>query len=361
MIKKDLVSVNILTYNGQDLIGPCLDSVLKQSYLNIEILVIDNASEDETLKQATRYKIQDTKFPISIIKNKENLGFSAGHNIGIRECKGEYVLCLNQDVVLDKDFVKNAVEAMKVDDKIAAVQGRLLRIMNLNELRMDTIDTTGLVIFKNRRIIGRGQGEKDESQYKRGEIFGVDGAAPLYRCSALEDVKLPIFEGPVPQNIRVNPRLDPRKSAPYEYFDEDFFMYKEDVDLAWRMRLYGWRAVYEPEAIGYHMRGAGEKAVKTPIAIVKGRRKISKFAKFYSFKNKRLMQIKNELSSLFFRHFCSIIINEMAAWGYVLFFETYTLKAIKSLIKEIPIARRKRKIIMARKKVGTREMKKWFI
>jgi len=159
---------------------------------------------------------------------------------------------------------------------------------------------------------------------------------------------LPIFKGDAPDLNH------------FEYFDEDFFAYKEDVDLAWRMRLYGWRAVYEPEAVGYHLRGAGEKAVKTPIAIVKGRRKISKFAKFYSFKNKRLMQIKNELPGLFFRHFCSIIINEIAAWGYVLFFETYTLKAIKSLIKEIPIARRKRKITMARKRVGAREMKKWF-
>ena len=349
MSKKSLVSVNILTYNGQNLIGPCLESALKQVYSTIEILIIDNASEDETLKQVTRYKIQDTKFPISIIKNKENLGFAAGHNIGIKECKGEYVLCLNQDAVLDKDFVRNAVETMEVDGKIGAVQGKLYKSNRQGVTDKELLDTTGLVIFKNRRIINRGQGEKDKGQYKRGEVFGVDGAAPLYRRKALEDVRLPILRGATP------------KTDKFEYFDEDFFAYKEDVDLAWRMRLYGWKAVYEPEAIGYHLRGAGEKAVKTPIAIIKGRRKISKFAKFYSFKNKRLMQIKDELPGLFFCHFFSIIINEIAVWSYVLFFETYTLKAIKSLIKEIPIARRKRKIIMARKKAGIREMKKWFI
>jgi GT2 family glycosyltransferase len=334
MTRNKLVSVNVLTYNGQDLIESCLGSVARQTYKNVEVLVIDNNSQDDTLG-----KIRN--LPIRIIENKENLGFSAGHNIGIRESRGEYVLCLNQDVALDKDFIKNAVEAIEVDGKIAAVQGKLLKIN-------DVIDATGLVMFKNRRIIGRGQGEKDKGQYKRGEIFGADGAAPLYRRSALEDVKLPIFKGGAPS-------LDC-----FEYFDENFFMYKEDVDLAWRMRLYGWKAIYEPTAIAYHLRGAGEKAVRTPIAIIKGRLKLSKFAKFYSFKNKRLMQVKNELPGLFFCHFYCIIINEMAAWGYVLFFETYTLKVIKSLIKEVPTAWRKRKIIMKRKKIGTKEMKKWF-
>ncbi len=322
MIKKSLVSVNILTYNGQDLIELCLKSVLEQTYSDIEILVIDNASEDETVSRIRQ--------GIKIIQNKENLGFSAGHNIGIRESKGEYILCLNQDVVLDKNFIKNAVEAVEVDKKIGAVQGKLYK-------KDKTIDTTGLLMFKNRRVVCRGQGEKDKGQYKRGEIFGADGAAPLYRCSALEDIKI--------NN---------------EYFDEDFFMFKEDVDLAWRIRLYGWRAIYEPMAIGYHLRGAGEEAVKNYIKIAKARRKISDFAKYHAFKNQRLMQIKNELPALFFRDFCRIIIKEIGSWAYVLVFERYALKAIIDLFKQIPGAWRKRKIIMKRRRVGARKMKRWF-
>lgn len=344
MAKNKLVSVNILTYNAQDLIGPCLKSVLKQTYDNIEVLVIDNASIDKTLDV-----IRKISPKIRIIRNENNLGLSIGYNTGIRESKGEYVLCLNQDVVLDGDFVKNAIEAINVDDKIAGVQGRLLRITNLNELRMDTIDTTGLVIFKNRRIVNQGQGEKDKGQYERGEIFGVDGAAPLYRRSALEDIKLPIFKGGVPQTNR------------FEYFDEDFFMYKEDVDLSWRFRLYNWKAIYEPEAVGYHLRGAGERAVRNYIAIVKERRKISGFAKYHAFKNQRLMQIKNELTGLFFCHFCRIIIKEVAAWLYALCFEKYAWKAIVGLFKQVPSAWRKRKIIMKRKRVGANEIKRWFM
>ncbi len=320
-----LVSVNILTYNGQDLIGPCLDSVLRQTHPNIEILVIDNNSRDKTVELVEDFKVK-------IIKNKENLGFSAGHNIGIKESKEEYVLCLNQDVVLDKDFVKYAIEAMEKDDKIGSVQGKFYRQEKI-------LDTTGLLVFKNRRFVNRGQGEEDRSQYdKIEEIFGADGAAPLYRRKALEDVKID-----------------------KEYFDEDFFMYKEDIDLAWRLRLYGWKAIYESKAIGYHLRGAGEKAVKNYISVALARRKISQFAKFYSFTNDRLMRIKNELLPLFFRDFCYIIIKEIGAWLYILFFEKYTWKAIKELFKQIPQARHKRKIIMERKRVGAREMKKWFV
>lgn len=345
-----LVSINILTYNAQDLIEPCLDSVLEQTYPNIEVLMVDNASIDNTLSRIMNYlasRMQEEP-KIRIIENKENLGFAAGHNIGIRESKGEYVLCLNQDVVLDKDFVRNAVEAMEIDDRIAAVQGKLFKVKDIRYPSSDIIDTTGLIMFKNRRIINRGQGEKGKKQYERGEIFGVDAAVALYRRSVLEDIKLPVFKGNAPC------------TDCFEYFDEDFFMYKEDVDIAWRLRLYGWKTVYEPKAIGYHLRGAGEKATKNYLAVAKERRKISEFAKYHSFKNQRLMQIKNELPTLFFCHFCCILIKEMGAWFYALFLEKYAWKAIGNLFKQIPNAWRKRKIIMKRKKIGAREMGKWF-
>lgn len=307
------------------MIVACLKSVLEQIYPNLEILIIDNNSGDKTLE-----KIREIQREIQggfkgnqrVIKNKKNLGFAAGHNRGIKESRGEYVLCLNQDVVLDKDFVKYAIEAMEKDEKIGSVQGKLYRQDKI-------LDTTGLIALKNRRFINRGQGEEDKNQYQVGEIFGVDGAAPLYRRTALEDTKI--------NN---------------EYFDEDFFMFKEDVDLAWRMQLYGWKAVYEPKAFGYHLRGAGDSAVRKPAEIIEQRKKISQFAKFYSFKNQRLMQIKNELPSLFFRHIFSILIKEIGAWLYVIFFEKYTWKAVKSLIKQIPDAIKKRKIIMKNKRVN---------
>lgn len=320
MFMNKTVSVNILTYNGEGLIGKCLKSVLGQTYENLEILVIDNNSQDKTVAIAKEFKVK-------VIENSKNLGFSAGHNLGIRESRGEYVLCLNQDVVLDRDFIKYAVEAIEKNPASPAGVGEIGSIQGKLYKKDKILDATGLIMLKNRRFINRGQGEEDKNQYQAGEIFGVDGAAPLYRRTALE-------------NTKIN----------NEYFDEDFFCYKEDVDLAWRMKLYGWKAVFEPRAIGYHLRGAGEKAVKNYISVALARRKIPQLAKFYSFKNDRLMRIKNEIPSLFFRDFFSIIIKEIGAWAYVIFFEKYGFKAIRFLFKQIPGAIKKRKIIMANKK-----------
>lgn len=330
-----LVSVNVLTYNGEKIIGPCLKSVSGQTYPQVEVLVIDNASKDKSVEKVLETKI---KFPLRIIENKENVGFAAGHNQGIKESRGEYVFCLNQDVALEKDFIEKIVEEMEKDEKIGAIQGKLYKIDDINNLKREIIDTTGLLIFKNRRVVNRGQGETEKGKYNNSEeIFGADGAAPVYRRKALEEAKI--------NN---------------EYFDESFFCYKEDIDLSWRLRILGWKIFYEPKAIGYHLRGAGEGAVIKPKQIIEQRKKISPFAKFHSFKNQRLMQIKNEFPGLFFGNIFSILIKETGAWLYVFMFERYTWKAISELIKQIPDTFTKRKTIMANKKCGNREMKKWF-
>ena len=359
-------SINLLVYNGLKFLPQCAESVLNQSYKEYDFLIIDNNSTDGSRDYL---KILQRSMPhIKIIFNETNAGFAAGHNQGIGKSDSEYILCLNQDIILDKDFLKNAVEILNKDGKIGALQPKLLRLKEIdNELRKtDIIDTTGLIMFKNRRIINRGQGKnfsifppkadpaqwRDDFQFSE-EIFGADGATPVYRRSALEDVKIPIFRA-IPRDIRENQRL-------YEYFDEDFFIYKEDVDLAWRMRLYGWKTVYAPDAIGWHARGAGDSAKTKYLDVIKERRKISQFSKYYSFKNQRLMQIKNEFPLLLFAHLLWWLPKEIASWFYVLIFEHYTIKAIKELITQIPKILRKRKFIMKNKKISVKEMKKWFI
>ena len=336
-----LISVNLLTYNGKKYIKACLDSVLAQSYPNVEILIIDNASTDRIENYLKSLPTND--YRLRLIFNQKNVGFAAGHNQGIKESRGEFILCLNQDVVLDKDFVKKAIEVLEEDDKIAAVQGKLLRFPGAAPIlggspRITHIDTTGLVILKNRRIISRGQGQIDEGQYESSEeIFGADGAAPVYRRNALEDIKI---NG--------------------EYFDEDFFCYKEDVDSAWRLRLYGWKTIYQPEAAAWHRRGAGDSAATNYFKIIQERLKINKFAKYLSFKNQRLMQIKNEQVWLLLKHLPWFLPKEIAAWIYVILFERHAVKAIKDLFKQMPGAWQKRRVIMAKKRVVGREMERWF-
>jgi len=336
-----VVSISLLTYNGSRFIENCLKSVLAQTYSKIELLIIDNASQDNTITKAQEIiSKENSRFSIRVIKNQKNFGYSGGHNLGIRESRGELILFLNQDVVLAPDFVEKAVKYYENSgtEKVGSLQAKLLKL-DKNLQPTDIIDTAGLIIFKNRRIVNRGQGEKDSGQFDEAdEIFGADGASPIYKRETLNDLK--VFD---------------------EYFDEDFFMYKEDVDMAWRAKLYGWKSVYLPQAKAWHGRSAGESAATNYFSIIKERRKIDRFGKFLAFRNQRLMQIKNELPGLFFRHLPRLLFKEIGAWGYVILFEPYTLKAVKELIKLMPKAFAKRKIIMNRKKIGARDMGKWFV
>lgn len=352
-----LISVNLLLYKPGAYLGPCLASILAQSYDNFELLIIDNNSGDGTAKRVKEMideaQKAGQKIPFhKIIVNETNTGFAAGQNQGIRESKGELVAMVNQDVVLDGDFLKQAAEAFD-SEKIGSLQAKILRlkIEGVNFLKTDIIDTTGLVVLKNRRIIARGQGRQDGGQYDKGEeIFGVDGAAPVYRRAALEDAKL---------GAQIYNRIkDSDKFG--EYFDEDFYMYKEDVDLAWRLRLLGWSAYYSPLAIAWHARTSGDSEARNYFAIIKERLKIGQFAKYFSFKNQRLMQIKNEQGSLFWRQLPYWLPKEIVSWVYVILFEHYTWQAMKELFKQAPRAWKKRKMIMARKKVSAKEIRRWF-
>lgn len=338
------VAVNLLLFQPGIYLESCLNSILAQSYRNFELLIIDNNSQDETVERTKELMEKGgTDIKWRLLENNENLGYAKGHNLGIKESGGELVVLVNQDVVLDENFLKQAVEPFS-NLKIGSVQEKLLRLKVVNEelIKTDIIDTTGLVILKNRRIIARGQGIQDIGQFNQlEEVFGTDGALPIYRRTALEDIKI-------------------QTGQQSEYFDEDFFMYKEDVDLAWRLRLYGWQTIYQPKALAWHARTAGDSAKTGYIGIIKERLKISQFGKYHAFKNQRLMQIKDEQFGLLLCHTPWFVAKEVGAWLYVLVFEHYTWKSIKELFRLAPRAWQKRKIIMAKKKISNDEMKRWF-
>ncbi len=362
-------SINLLTYNGLKFLPQCIESVLNQSYQDFDLLIVDNASNDGTKEYLSQMQNSER---IQVIFNEKNVGFAAGHNQAIQESESEYVLCLNQDVVLGKDFLKNAVGVLDGDGEVGVLQPKLLRLKLEDDefQKTDIVDTTGLKMLKNRRIINRGQGERlsNVKCQMSSVILGADGAAPIYRRKALEDVKLPqvvrhsefISESQKQSTEILKQVQDDDQRYRFEYFDEDFFIYKEDVDLAWRLRLYGWKTSYVPEMVGWHARGAGDSAKTSYWDVMQERRKISQFSKFYSFKNQRLMQIKNESLWILFLHIPWWLPKEIASWVYVLVFEHYTIRSIKDLIKQMPAMFRKRKIIMKNKKVGVGEMRKWF-
>jgi GT2 family glycosyltransferase len=310
-----LISINILTYNGEKWIEKCIKSVLEQTYPNIEILVIDNASTDNTLE-----KIQNIK----IIKNEKNLGFSAGHNIGIRESKGEYVIVLNQDIVLDKNFIQEIVNCFEKNEKIGSIQPKIYQFNNGSKIEI--IDVAGFQFFKSGRIIDIGQGEEDIGQYDQlFEIFGADGAAPAYRRTALNSIKLK-----------------------EEYFDEDFFCYAEDFDLAWRLNSKGWISVFEPKAILWHNRKSSKSTSGGWKEFRETRKSQSLWLRKISWRNTWFAFIKNlPLKSFFHPQF----LKRQIKFGlYLLFFEPKVLLAKFEIIKLLPRMLKKRKMIMKNKK-----------
>src|SRR5205807_1184851 len=162
------------------------------------------------------------------IVKAENRGFAAAVNQGIAVARGEYVLLVNPDAFLEADYVANIVAALeKAGETYGMATGKLYRADT-----PDVIDTKGIRMTRTGRHFDIGSGSAREpradSREPQSEVFGVSGAAAMYRRSFIDDVSI---DG--------------------QFLDEDFHTYREDADVAWRGRLFGWRALYVAEAVGY--------------------------------------------------------------------------------------------------------------
>lgn len=336
-----LVSVIILSYNSRRYIQKCLDTLMAQDYPNLEILVVINGSEDGS-KELVKSKYWRHK-KVRIMEPGLNLWFSRGNNFAIKQCSGEFVLTLNQDTVLEPNFVSLLVAAMRADPKLGSVTGKLFHYKFDIDSKTKILDSTGMEIFKTRRVIDRGQWERDRGQYDEGgEVFGASGAAALYRRSALESVRIQKLDGES------------------EYFDEDFVAYKEDVDLAWRLRLSGWGCKYVPGAVIYHGRTIGRSWPTQVVRFVLNRHRQPWIVRRLSFKNHYLMMVKNELPELFWRHFLYIFFRELLLLIYTLIFEPFQVTALWQFFQQLPEARRKRMLIMAKVRASHESLRKLF-
>ncbi len=315
-------------------------AIFAQTYKNIEVIFIDNNSPDKSGLEFVKKRYGDRESLI-IVPNAENLGYARAANQGIEmaiEGKADYVVITNPDIVYTSTYFTKAVARMEKDQTIAALTGKVYKY-DFDRLQpTNVIDTVGLFAYKNRRVIDDGQGLIDEGQFdEECEVFGVSGACPLYRTKALEDVKI----------------LG-------EYLDEDFFMYKEDVDLSWRFLLCGWKNFYYPGAVAYHGRGTGVQRRFFNKEVLAHRNSLSKFQKKYSFKNQHLMEKKNELWSNFFLDFFPIIFRKLGMFAYLIFKEPYLIGSYFAYLKQLPRALKKRRQIMKKRKISAKEMRKWF-
>ncbi|MDP3741563.1 MAG: glycosyltransferase family 2 protein [bacterium] len=340
-MNKPLVSVIILSYNSRRYIQKCMDTLLLQDYPNMEILLVINGSEDgskELIKSNYwRYR------KVRIIEPGNNLWFSKGNNMAIKQSRGEFILTLNQDTVLEPNFLSRLVEPILAQKTLGSVTGKLFHYKFDIDSKTKILDSTGMEIFKTRRVIDRGQWERDSGDYDADvQVFGASGAAALYRRSALESVKIQKADGE------------------YEYFDEDFVAYKEDVDLAWRLQLAGWGCEYVPGAVIYHGRTIGRSWPSQLIRFVLNRHHQPWIVRRLSFKNHYLMMVKNEVKEIFWRHFVYILFREILLLLYTLIFEPFQVTALWQFFKDLPEARRKRQLVMAKVKSSPERLRKLF-
>ena len=360
-----LVSVNILSYNSKRYIEGCLDTVLAQTYKNLEILVIITGSDDGSRELVQRKYSRQKR--IKVLYPHENLWFSRGHNLGIKSSRGEYILVLNQDIIMEPDFVEKLVSAMEADPALGSVSGKLLHYNYLINSKTKILDSTGIEISKTRRVIDRGQWERDDRQYDEAqEIFGASGAAALYRHTALEAVKLPKVGNGFERsnNATLSPYGRGGTGTPvgegFEYFDEDFVAYKEDIDLAWRLQLAGFRCRYVPEAILYHGRTVGRSWPNQLVRFIVNRRRQPRLFRMMAFRNHYLMMVKCEIKKMFWRQFFFIFVRESLLLAYTVIFEPFQYKAFVDLYHRIPEALRKRKLIMANIRTDQVRLRKLF-
>jgi GT2 family glycosyltransferase len=326
MSRSDFVSVTIVTYNSGRFIKRCLESVLDQKYPFKEIIVIDNNSTDGTIDILEPFESREG---CRIVYNEENIGFAAAQNQAIGCSNAEWVLTLNPDVLLLQGFLEALVNAGNLDPRVGTVCGKLLTMTaGFDFPEEPLVDSTGIYFTPNLRHLDRGSLQVDNGHFREYEyVFGATAAAALYRREMIDDI-----------------------SIRGEFFDADFFVYREDADVAWRAQLMGWKCLYAPYAKGYHVRKA----------LPGNRRALPPEINMHSVKNRFLLRMKNISWDLYRRNFVSITLRDLVVVCCCLMWEHTSLSAFQFVFRNWKNVIEKRREIMRRKRVDDAYIASWF-
>ncbi len=346
------VSIQIVTWNSLRFLPDCLESIFNQTFRDWSVLIIDNNSSDHSVDYVEKNWPQ-----VKALKNSRNAGFARANNQGIASTDSEYVLVMNPDVILEPEFLTEIITIADKKKRAASLAPKLLKMKfhhidhcdhttqeqqssgaMINPdwcvIKTDILDSTGLLMKKTRRFVDRGEGEKDEGQYdKQTDIFGASGACVLYRRKSLADVKM--------KDVGIRE----------EYFDEDFFAYQEDVDLAWRLKWRGWQAIYAPSAIAYHVRqiSATHRFQKSGLV------------NFLSYRNHLWLLVKNEALDNFCRNFFYIFGYQTIKVFYLLFTQPgVLLRGEFSYWSRVFLMLKKRGQIMRRRRISSAKIREYI-
>lgn len=305
-----VLSIIIVNYNAGEHLARCLKSVERQTFRDFEVIVIDNASRDQSITSA------ESLDWITVVRNSDNRGFAAAQNQGMRISRGKYLMPLNFDVYLTPDFVAHAVRALDCYPTIGTVSGKMLRMQPDGEWTNE-FDNAGLLLDRQRMPRHRGKGEQDSGQYQDMDlVFGAMGSAPVFRRRMLDDIA---YKG--------------------AYFDESYFTWWEDVDLDWRGRLRGWDCLYVPQAVAYHV-GDPQNNQATP------------FAARHGIRNRWQMILANECMHCMLHNMRWLLLNEVRLLRHVIKYRRLSayLKAAGEFIWSLPAVLAKRRWVRSQAK-----------
>ena len=212
------VSIVIPNFNGKHFLEDCLNAVFAQDIDNMEVIVVDNGSTDGSQEYLDAYP------GVRVLKMDKNYGFCGAVNAGIKAADSEYVILLNNDTEVDKCFAAELLDVIQSDEKIFSCSSKMIQFHDRN-----LMDDAGDYYCALGWAFGRGKGGDIERYDKSVDIFAACAGAAIYRKKMLESLG---------------------------YFDENHFAYLEDIDIGYRARIHGYKNVYAPKAIVYHV-GSG--------------------------------------------------------------------------------------------------------
>lgn len=332
------VSILIPTHRDAHLLQKSLPVFLHHSG-ELEIVILNNDPAQD-VSAAIGPHGQDRR--VRIVEMAYGAGFARAINRGIHETSGELVMFCNADLFPSPAYVAKMVEFFERWPSAGCATGKVLRYDLEGDRPTEVIDTAGLLLNRQRRFMPRGEGERDVGQFdEESEVFGIDGAAALFRRSALESIR---YED--------------------EFLDESFFAHKEDHDISWRLRLAGWQCWYVPAALAYHARttrGLGSTGYLSAIRrFHRNELEKSRNVQVNAMKNQWLMLLKNEDPSNFARDFPFVVGRDLMIFAHHAVFAPRALVAVPMTLRLLPATWRKRRFAKRRRRMDPRELRRWL-